>query len=435
MSRRAASAAFPGTVLACCLLLLAALCGGCAQHGPRTLVVLGPWTNDEGKAFEATLRHLDDHTGYRYTYQGTTSLSETLAAEIEAGSPPDVAVLNSIGELTSYAGQDRIRPLDTATAKGAGAPWAPELTVNGARHTYWVPLKVDVKSLVWSRKDASAGARPWCVGLASQATSGWPGTDWIEDILLHQSGPRVYEQWATGQVDWTAPPVLKAWQTWGSILDGFSDKVIAEDLRTPYGGPPGGGDGPARGLLASPDCRREHQIGFIRSYYTARDSVDVGPSAPYLHGLPRYADDFEVSSDMAAVFTDNPAAQELVRSLTSPEGRGTWQAQARDLRDPGLQPLFPGPGAPMPSDRLGRKIAPYLTGGGQLCFDASDVMPPVLRDSFYRAVLEFFRDHSADRLHGLLQQLQTVASTNEQKDEDTSAATDPARYVCAAPPA
>ena len=58
-----------------------------------------------------------------------------------------------------------------------------------------MPLKVDGKSLVWSKEGTSSAEDPeWCVGLASQQTSGWPGTDWIEDILLHQAGPARYTE-------------------------------------------------------------------------------------------------------------------------------------------------------------------------------------------------------------------------------------------------
>ena len=39
------------------------------------------------------------------------------------------------------------------------------------------------------------GQPPWCAGFDSDAATGWPGTDWIEDLVLRQSGPEVYDQW------------------------------------------------------------------------------------------------------------------------------------------------------------------------------------------------------------------------------------------------
>jgi len=173
-------------LLAACLL---ALVPGCTSDEPDPLVVLGPLTGAEGEAFEAALQRLDDGTGRTYAYEGTRSLRETLVSQLEADTPPDVAVLNSVGELTEYARRGKLRPIAERTTERAFLPWAPTLLVDGKRRTYWVPLKVDLKSLVWSEEGASSDDPAWCVGLASQATSGWPGTDWIEDILLHQAGP------------------------------------------------------------------------------------------------------------------------------------------------------------------------------------------------------------------------------------------------------
>ena len=185
-------------LLVACLL---ALVPGCGSDTRDPLVVLGPWTGEEGRAFETVLDHLDDGTGRTYTYEGTRSLRETLVSQLEADDPPDVAVLNSIGELTEYARRDKLRPLAEPSAERAYPPWAPTLIVDNKRRTYWVPLKVDLKSLVWSKKGAPSDRPVWCVGLASQATSGWPGTDWIEDLLLHQAGPDLYTEWAMGRLD------------------------------------------------------------------------------------------------------------------------------------------------------------------------------------------------------------------------------------------
>ena len=67
-------------VLVVCLL---ALVPGCGSGTRDPLVVLGPWTGEEGRAFEALLDKLDDGTGRTYTYEGTRSLRETLGARID----------------------------------------------------------------------------------------------------------------------------------------------------------------------------------------------------------------------------------------------------------------------------------------------------------------------------------------------------------------
>ena len=32
------------------------------------------------------------------------------------------------------------------------------------------------------------GSTPWCVGFESEGSTGWPATDWMEDIMLRTAG-------------------------------------------------------------------------------------------------------------------------------------------------------------------------------------------------------------------------------------------------------
>ncbi|MEV1022174.1 alpha-glucoside ABC transporter substrate-binding protein [Streptomyces sp. NPDC050264] len=400
-------------LLAACLLGLAALSGGCSSGGGTPVVVLGPWTGPEGAAFESVLRDLSRGSGHTYVYKGTRSLRETLIAQLAAEAPPDVAILSSIGELTEYAIQDKLEPLDPSTAERAYSPWSPTFMVDGRRRTYWVPLKVDLKSLMWSRTDASGTKPKWCVGMAAQATSGWPGTDWVEDILLHQAGPATYTRWATGQLSWDSPQVKRAFTTWARLLasgGSRSPAAVERSLTMSFWGTaaPRHPTGDPRGLLGGslPGCTHEHQGSFVRFVYAPRSDIRVEPAARFLKGSAAYKNAFEVSGDMAAVLTENPGAQELVKRLTSEEGREQWKKAAR----PHLRPFFPDATDPRPDDNpAAHEIASYLAADGNtLCLDASDVMPPVLRDAFYRAVLEYFRSPDNATLRKLVGQLDTV---------------------------
>ncbi|MFE3187099.1 hypothetical protein ACFXKR_40610, partial [Streptomyces violascens] len=51
----------------------------------------------------------------------------------------------------------------------------------------------------------------WCIGMGDDGASGWPGSDWIEDLILQTAGPVLYERWATGALKWTDAPVVNAW--------------------------------------------------------------------------------------------------------------------------------------------------------------------------------------------------------------------------------
>ena len=47
-----------------------------------------------------------------------------------------------------------------------------------------------------------SGTKEWCVALESGAASGWPGSDWLEDIVLRQDGADFYNNWAAGKAKW-----------------------------------------------------------------------------------------------------------------------------------------------------------------------------------------------------------------------------------------
>ena len=96
------------------------------------------------------------------------------------------------------------------------AGWKGYGTVNGV--FYAAPNSANNKSLVWyspaqfkkfgytvpttwaqmtalSDKMAAKGQTPWCGGLGSGTATGWPGTDWLEEIVLRTQGAQVYADW------------------------------------------------------------------------------------------------------------------------------------------------------------------------------------------------------------------------------------------------
>ncbi|MFF8845859.1 extracellular solute-binding protein [Streptomyces sp. NPDC015127] len=408
--------------LAACLLgVSAASAGGCASAPEeRTLVVLGPWTDGEETPFVEALKSIGRKTGHRYVYKGTRSLRETLVAQLQAGAPPDLAILNSPGELAQYALSGDAHPLPENVAGAAIPPWAPPVTVPGkgaARtHVFWAPVRVDLKSLVWSRTDAAEGEPVWCLGLNSGATSGWPGTDWIEDLILQRRGSDAYERWATGESSWTS--TRPEWEEWARMLTANGRSPAPDALTDSFELLDDG----RYGLLNRGDCTHEHQGSFIRRHYG--DDVRPSPTARHLDRA-RAADAdgggaFEVSGDMAAVFRPSAAAWDLLGRLTSAPARKDWA----DAAKPGERPFFPGgtfaSKAPSPGTRAVQEL---FDSAGRICLDASDAMPPTLRDAFYRAVLEFVGDPDDPALlTRLLERLDAETALQREKEEEKEGA-------------
>ena len=51
-------------------------------------------------------------------------------------------------------------------------------------------------------------AKPWCAGIESGDATGWPATDWLEDVMLRTAGPEVYDQWVNHEIPFNDPQVL-----------------------------------------------------------------------------------------------------------------------------------------------------------------------------------------------------------------------------------
>ncbi|GHI02581.1 hypothetical protein AQI88_14605 [Streptomyces cellostaticus] len=398
------------TVVASCLAVLvpAVVVGVHAIRQEPTVTLLANWTGQDARHFrDAVIAPFEHKQHIHVDYQGSSAESQVLSADVEAGTPPDVVVLTGPGELADYAGRGQLFPVEDLVPEGAfSTSWATPL--NG--HVYWFPLKADVKSIVWypggttDRQLDEARGRPdqWCLGMGSGATSGWPGTDWIEDILLQQSGPRIYQRWARGLLPWQSKEVERAWRTWGDLVgaEGSRD-LVARALKTEY-------QDVSQLVTQRPrQCMLEHQASFVRTYRPWKDAH--GSYRPSYRLIPGASarNTWEVSGDLVALLHDTPEARQLIRHLASADAQQAWNATESGFSvDARAQP------AAGPTGSWHRSLAGTLLGRKAVhCFDASDAMPPAVRDAFAQATIDFLADpHDLD---GLLKNLDSLRSDEE----------------------
>ncbi|MFE2412948.1 ABC transporter substrate-binding protein [Kitasatospora sp. NPDC059408] len=410
-------------------LLLVALAGPIACSGGRSgpvVHVLGTWTGSERDSFLAMVAPFEQRTGIKVDYQGSRDSDTVLADRVGNGTPPDLAVLSSPGKLVQYARAGRLAPLDGALdlpgmAAQYGESWVRLGAVDGKQYAVFV--KATVKSLIWyspkalathgwtppgswdqlntlDRQIAGSGVPPWCVGLESSSASGWPGTDWLEDIVLAQSGPDVYDQWASGALAWNSPAIKRAWQTWGDVV--AAKGMVRGDARgmllTGFAGSGGSLFGP------QPGCYFEHAASFITDYYRQDDPrLKAGEDYDFAR-FPAIDEGFkgteEVAGDLLGMFHATPAAQQLAAYLTTPEAQRIWVA-----RGGALSPNRQVPATVYP-DALSRRLGQLLVDARAVRFDASDLMPDAMQSAFYRAVLAYANDPS--QLDALLADLDRV---------------------------
>ncbi|GIG86633.1 ABC transporter substrate-binding protein [Plantactinospora endophytica] len=432
------------------VLVTAVGLGGClGQPDERTVTVLASWTGAEEESFRRVLDRFEDEYGIEVDYQGSRAVRQILLAEVQKGTPPDVAVLPTLSEMAAYHRRDVLRPLGGEPESSMSRQWREWAQLDDGGELDVVPIKADLKSLVWyvpgrvpfgpadepqswealvetSRALASTGATPWCLGMSATPGSGWPGTDWIEDILLHRSGRAAYDRWSSGGLAWTSPEMTAAWTAWGDLVNasGMVRGGAAAALLTEFT------DAGRPMFTDQPGCRFEHQASFvvgIRDGYPDDDrgaavrAADVARAdyfpfptfgGPEADGASRQGS--VVSADFAGLFTDKTAAKDLIRFLATDEAQAIWQGSSAGTFFSVNREVGPDrPTAPAGDDRRAEvkwEIAETLTAGtSPLCLDASDVMPTAMANAFQHAVLEYLQ--YPDRLDALLGTLERLRAS------------------------
>ncbi|HWG99748.1 MAG TPA: ABC transporter substrate-binding protein [Pilimelia sp.] len=402
------------------VLLCAGPLTGCT--GPPeavTVTVLASWETEEGSAFRAALDAFTERTGVRVVYEGTRDVSHVLRSRLDRGSPPDLAVLPRLNDLRAHVRDGALRPLDGVPDLVNVAGHEPHLIRIDDR-VYGVSIAAHVKSLLWYAPGQGlerdpprtwralvdrtaalrrAGAVPWCLGMSSPPLSGWPGTDWIEDLVLHRAGAAAYTRWVAGELPWTRGPVRDAWVAWGEVVRAGPPPAAA--LLTGY-------DDAGRAMFDQPPgCLLDHQGSFnARTYRAAAAARGLDPQRSVgFHPFPADAPDSGtlIAEDVLGMFRDTAAARRLVTFLTSERqpGQRVWHEAS------GGTHLTLGRGARLHPDadgHLGRVERMLRTG--TLCRDASDLMPPAMTEAFQRATMRYL--HQPERLDALLAGLEAV---------------------------
>ncbi|MEU4402599.1 ABC transporter substrate-binding protein [Micromonospora orduensis] len=197
----------------------------------------------EADLLERSWSQFTDCTGIEIAYEGSGEFEAQLPVRVDGGNAPDIAFVPQPGLVKRFADAGKLKQLGADTKalaeQNMPADWLKYGTVNGT--LYGVPLGANVKSFVWyspktfkekgwevptswdqlialSDKIAASGMKPWCVGVESGDATGWPATDWIEDVILRTQGPEVYDQWTTHAIPFNDPKIVDAVDRAGSIL-------------------------------------------------------------------------------------------------------------------------------------------------------------------------------------------------------------------------
>ncbi|WP_295807280.1 ABC transporter substrate-binding protein [uncultured Nitratireductor sp.] len=394
----------------------------------QEMSLFGPWLSADKDLVESVTAYFEEATGAKVNYSGSDSFEQQIVIDTQAGSAPNVAVFPQPGLAADLASKGLLVPLGDDTADwmkenyAAGESWVDLGTYEGEDGTesfFAFAYKADVKSLVWyvpenfedagyevpqsmeelkalSDQIVADGETPWCIGLGSGGATGWPATDWVEDLMLRTQTPEVYDQWVTNEIPFDDERVVAAIEEFGAFarnddyVDGGAGAVASTDFR----------DSP-KGLFAvPPKCYLHRQASFIPSFFP--EGTQLGRDADFFY-LPAYAEkDLGTpvlgAGTVFAITKDSDVARAFIDFLKTPIAHEIWMAQAGFLTPhTGVNPEA------YANDAL-RKQGEILTNATTFRFDGSDLMPGrVGAGAFWTGMIDYVGGKSAQDVAGDIQ--------------------------------
>ena len=383
----------------------------------ETLTIFGPWRGDDETLVQNVLEYFREATGAEVKYSSSENYEQQIVIDTQAGSPPNIAVLPQPGLLADLASKGQLVPLGDEAAAfikdnyGAGESWVKLGSYkdkDGASKFFAFPFKADLKSLVWyspeNFKDAGYnipktmeellalsdqivkdGGKPWCIGLGSGGATGWPATDWVEDLMLRTQSPDVYDKWVTNEVKFSDPAVVAAIELFGSFakndayVDGGAAGVASTDFR----------DSP-KGLFSTPPkCYMHRQASFIPSFFPEGTKLGEGADADFFY-FPPFASKPELgrpvlgAGTLFAITKDSKSARAFIDFLKMPLAHELWMAQSGFLT-----PLKTVNKEAYANEVL-KKEGDILVSATTFRFDGSDLMPGKIgAGAFWTGMVDF----------------------------------------------
>ncbi len=393
----------------------------------ESLTVFGPWLSGDQALFESMLAYFVEATGVDAQYTGSDGFETQIRIDTEAGSAPNIAAFPQPGLARDLASLGFLEPMPEGTADwvaenyAAGQSWVDLATFTGpddSEDLYGFFYKADVKSLVWyvpenfedagyevpetmeelkalTEQMVEDGETPWCIGVGSGGATGWPATDWVEDLMLRTQPPEVYDQWVSNEIPFDDPAVIGAIEEFGYFIqDGFTPGGQAAVASTDFRDSP-------KGLFDSPpQCYMHRQASFIPTFFP--EGTSVGEDADFFY-FPAYEEKDLGQPVLGAgtvfgITKANAATTAFIEWLQTPIAHEIWMAQTGFLTP--LTTVNPE----VFGDPTLRKMNDILLNATTFRFDGSDLMPGgVGAGSFWTGMVDYVGGESAESVASKIQ--------------------------------
>ena len=400
--------------------------GGGSGSGETTVRIAGGITGTEADALNQSFEQFTADTGIKVVYTGDKSFEGNIVTKVSGGDAPDIAIVPQPGLLKTLIGTGEVQKASDAVSSNVDEYWGEDWKSYGTEDGtfYAAPMLANLKGYVWyspakfkewgvevpktldelmtltATIQQKTGAAPWCAGFASDAASGWPGTDWVEDMVLRLSGPDVYDQWVANEVKFTDPQIKAAFDAVGEILlnpsyvnAGFGD--VSSINSTAFA------DVAAK--VADGSCPMTHQASFLSANFltvtnAAGETPTIAPDGDVYAFLTPGVTEGELAveggGEFVAAFSEDESVQKVVEFMSTPEFADArvklgGVISANKGADPSLAS----------SEFLTEAMKTLQDPNTTLRFDASDLMPATVgAGSFWKGMVSWIDGTPTDEV-------------------------------------
>jgi DNA-binding SARP family transcriptional activator/class 3 adenylate cyclase/ABC-type glycerol-3-phosphate transport system substrate-binding protein len=395
-----------------------------------TQVLLGVFAPREQEELQTEMQRFTSMTGIEVRLVEPTEFGGEQPESLGARDRPDLAFTGGPAEFVELARRgalvDMGTYLDLEELRRDQSPYLVSIGSVGSDGawpsaeggTYGAFISLESKSVIWypvpeldaggyviprtwnelidlSDRLVADGRTPWCLGFLSGDADGWPGTDWVENLLLAEAGPEIYDRWTFHQIPFTSEPVRAAFQRLGNILftEGYVYTQSLGRFHDTAQLPMIEEDPPGCWLYRYPTFG----AGFLPDGSVGNDT-DVFPF-PVI--TERHGSAVLGGGTMVAAFADRPEVRELVRFFLSPEfgtewaGRGGFISANRRFAQENYPQFWRGP-----AEQVYAALA-----ADTFRLDASDLMPPEIGAGLFWDAMMTYLEEGPESLDRILAEL------------------------------
>ncbi|KQO02939.1 MULTISPECIES: ABC transporter substrate-binding protein [unclassified Arthrobacter] len=373
----------------------------------------------EAELLENSWADFAECTGIEVAYEGSKEFETQIGVRAQGGTAPDLAIFPQPGLLADQASNLVAAPqaVSDLVDENWSEDWKKYGTVDGT--FYAAPMLANVKGYVWyvpatfeengwevpttwdemtelteQIADEGGDVKPWCAGFESGEATGWPGTDWVEDAVLREHGPEVYDQWVTHEIPFNDPQIVASFDRVGEILKDDSNV--------------NGGFGDVRSILSTPfaeagqpvldgQCAMHHQASFQAANWpegtTVAEDGDVWAfMTPPIDASQGTA--ITGGGELIGAYADRPEVQALQTYLASAEFANARVSQGGAISaNKGLDPEV------AQSDLDRQSIELLQDPETVFRFDGSDLMPGAVgANSFWSGIVNWINGSSTEEV-------------------------------------